>query len=116
MEPNQTSNVPVPPPAPTSSNNNIMAIISYLGILVIIPLGTNKDDQFVKFHSKQGLVLLITWVIGSILWSIPVLGWFTAPIINLGCFILMILGIVNASSGQMKELPIIGRFANNFNF
>lgn len=122
METNQIpsppqANIPMPPSAPQGASGNTgMAIIAYLGILVIIPLVTAKDDQFVKFHSKQGLVLLITWVIANFLWAIPVLGWFASPIINLGCFILMILGIINAAGGQTKELPIIGQFARNFNF
>ncbi len=115
--PPQNFNAPMPPPSPQgSSGNSGMAILAYLGVLVIIPLVTNKDDQFVKFHSKQGLVLLITWVIANFLWAIPVLGWFASPIINLGCFVLIIVGIINVVNGQMKELPIIGQFARNFNF
>ncbi len=111
MEPNQQA-----PMSQGPSNNTVMAILAYIGILVIVPLITAKDDQFVKFHSKQGLVLLITWVISNFLWMIPVLGWVAAPIINLGCFILMIVGILAAASGQMKELPVIGQFAKNLNF
>lgn len=110
----ETNQIPSPPQG--ASGNTGMAIIAYLGILVIIPLVTSKDDPFVKFHSKQGLVLLITWVIANFLWAIPVLGWFASPIINLGCFILMIVGIINAAGGQTKELPIIGQFARSFNF
>ncbi len=122
MEPNQiptspTNQTPNPLQTPQGTSGNTgMAIIAYIGILVVIPLVTNKGDPFVKFHSKQGLVLLITWVIANSLWAIPVFGWFASPIINLGCFILMIVGIMNAAGKQTKELPIIGQFAKNFNF
>lgn len=110
----ETNQIPTPPQG--VSNNTGMAILAYIGLLVIIPLVTNKDDQFVKFHSKQGLVLLIVWFIANFLWTIPVLGWIAAPFVNLGCFILSIIGIINAANGQTKELPIIGRFASEFNF
>ena len=122
METNQIpsspqSNIPMPPSTPRGASSSTgMAILAYLGILVVIPLVMNREDQFVKFHSKQGLVLLITWVIANFIWAIPVLGWIVSPIINLSCFILMILGIINATEGQTKELPIIGKFAQSFNF
>jgi len=90
-----------------------MAILCYIGILVLIPLLTDaKDEPFVKFHVKQGLVLLIVSVIvGAISW-IPVVGW----LLGIGTFILWIIGIINAAGGQEKELPIIGSFGEKFNF
>lgn len=38
---------------------NALAVISYLGILCLVPLLTKKDDKFTQFHAKQGLALLI---------------------------------------------------------
>ncbi|HEX5429986.1 MAG TPA: DUF4870 domain-containing protein [Patescibacteria group bacterium] len=93
--------------------NSGMALLSYIGILVIIPLvSDSRHDPFVKFHAKQGLALLIVWVLGSVFFWIPVIGW----LLWLCVFVLMILGIMNAVNGQEKELPIIGGFAKNFNF
>lgn len=122
--PPQNSSVPMPSPAPQGSSSNIgMAILAYIGILVIIPLVTNKDDQFVKFHSKQGLVLLIIeiviWAFSSFFFMVPFLGFFIGQLfwlVWLGVVALIIIGIMNAANGQMKELPIIGQFAKNFNF
>ena len=31
-----------------------------------------KDDEFVKFHAKQGTVIFIASII---LWFIPIIGW-----------------------------------------
>ncbi len=89
----------------------LMAILCYLGILVLIPLLTShKKDPFVKFHIKQGLVFLIAGVIvGAISWF-PVFGWAAGILL----FILFIIGIVNAATGKQKELPIIGQFADKF--
>ena len=94
-----------------------MAILAYLGILVIIPLVTEaKNDPFVKFHAKQGLVLFICEVIGWFLLAVPFFGWILIPIIELCFLVLVILGIMNVVNKQMKELPIIGGLASNFKF
>ncbi len=105
---------PPPPPAPGPGTPNTgMAILAYLGILVIIPLLTDaKNDPFVKFHIKQGLVLLIIEVVGAFVFWVPIVGW----LLWLGMIVLVVMGIMNASSGQQKELPIIGKFANQFHF
>ena len=39
--------------------NKLMAILAYLGILVIIPILAAKESKFARFHSNQGLILLI---------------------------------------------------------
>ncbi|MFA6520645.1 MAG: DUF4870 domain-containing protein [Candidatus Paceibacterota bacterium] len=136
MEPNQNEQVPpvspqgsvggssfTPPPSPQGNigGNTGLAIVAYLWILVIVPLVANKDnDPFVKFHAKQGLILLIAWVIvsvfNSMLWRMTFSSFGIGSLLNLGCFILMIFGIINASSRQMKELPLIGHLASKFTF
>lgn len=101
---------------PGVGNNTVMAILSYLGILVLVPLLTGaKSDPFVKFHIGQGLTLLITFIVSFIVGIIPILGWILSPLLMLFCFVLVILGIINAVSGAQKELPIIGKFAGKFN-
>jgi uncharacterized membrane protein len=107
-----------PPPGPGAPNQNTgMAIISYLGILVIVPLLTDaKNDPFVKFHIKQGLVLLIGFFIAGFIAAVPVLGWILSPLLWLACLVLMIVGIMNAAAGKQTELPVIGHLANNFHF
>jgi len=95
--------------------NNIMAAISYLGILVIIPFLTeSKNDPYVKFHIKQGLALLVTGIIGWIISVIPVIGWIISPIIGIILLILMIIGLINALTGKTKQLPVIGKYGDKF--
>jgi len=98
--------------------NTGMSIICYIWILVLIPLLTDaKNDPFVKFHIKQGLVLLIASLIGGVVAGIiPVVGWFViAPILSIFILVLAIMGIINAASGQEKQLPVIGQFGDKFN-
>ena len=38
-------------------NNKIMAILSYFGILVLVPILAAKESKFARFHANQGLIL-----------------------------------------------------------
>ena len=100
-------------PAPSSSGQkNIgMGVLCYLGILVLIPFLTDaKNEPFVKFHIKQGLVLLIAEVIVGVISWIPFVGW----ILGLFVFVLWIIGIVNVASGKETPLPVIGQLGEGF--
>lgn len=99
----------------TSGNENKIAILCYIGILVIIPLLTNKNkEEFVRFHTRQGLVLLIIEIIASIGDWMPFFGWIFG-LICFACFILSIIGIVNVLNGKTKQLPIVGKYADQIN-
>ncbi|MEO8637542.1 MAG: DUF4870 domain-containing protein [Candidatus Taylorbacteria bacterium] len=118
----QTPNIPNATqqnsPAPQmGSGGNAMAVFCYLGILIIIPFLTDgKNDPFVKFHIKQGLVLIISFVVGMAIGIIPILGWIVGGLLLLFNVVMVILGIVNVLSGKKKELPLIGKYASKFNF
>ncbi len=95
------------------SNNTLMGILSYIGPLVIIPFLTTKEDPFVKFHIEQGLVLLVievaVWILGSFMWPF----WMIASLINLGTFVLSVIGIINVTQGKQKELPLVGAWSKH---
>ncbi len=91
--------------------NKIYAVLSYLGILVLIPLFASPNSEFARYHANQGLVLLLTNILfgvfrlitgGSILLT---LAYF---IISMMLFVFSILGIIAAARGEKKPLPIIG--------
>lgn len=88
-------------------NNKLMGILSYLGILVLIPIFAVKDDAFVRYHANQGLVNCIIAIVASILSAIPIIG-IVAGLVGIVCFVFMILGIINVVKGEMKPLPLIG--------
>lgn len=110
-ENNQTQN--------KDSNKTLMGALAYLGPLVIIPYLSAKDDPFVKFHIKQGLVLLvieaIIWVLGMWVWMLwPILQ--LVNLVNLATIIFSILGIVNVVNKKQQELPVVGKFSSYFTF
>ena len=94
--------------------NKVMGVLAYLGLLVLVPLLAAKDSKFARFHSNQGLVLLIAEGICSVLSAILSLIPFwliRLPIylVQIELFVLAIIGIVNAAGGKAKELPLIGK-------
>lgn len=88
-------------------NNKVMAILAYIGILVLIPLFAAKGSKFARFHTNQGLILFAIELICSVLSWIPIIKIVTG-IIGVVTFLFAILGIVNVCNGKVKELPIIG--------
>ena len=102
-----------------AEDNKIMAILAYVGILVLVPIFAAKESPFARYHANQGLLLIIAslalviaeWIIMFILALIsPTLVLFFSLIylLNLGIFVLMIIGIINAAKGECKPLPLIG--------
>ncbi len=89
------------------NNNKVMAILAYIGILVLVPVFAAKESKFARFHANQGLVLFIVSVILGALANIPLIGW-AFSVLNIVTFVFCVLGIVNAATGKAKELPIIG--------
>ena len=41
------------PGSTPSSNRNVMIVLSYLWLLALVPLLTEKDDKEVQWHAKQ---------------------------------------------------------------
>jgi uncharacterized membrane protein len=91
--------------------NNLMAALSYLAILVLVPLFTKKNDSYTAFHTKQGLVILIGYVVASIaaIWM-PAIG----NLLFLLLLIASIAGFIQAMRGKRWKIPGIGDIANTF--
>jgi uncharacterized membrane protein len=107
----------------SASNDKIMAVLAYLGLLVLVPILAGKDSKFVKFHANQGLVLIIAYIILTV--ACNVIGVMTAAFdiyviglalglvawaVNICLVVFAIMGIINAANGEEKELPIIGQY------
>lgn len=97
-------------------NQKVFGILSYIGPLFLVGLIAAPQDEKVKFHVNQGLVLflleVVISVVSGILSIIPFI-WFIGTIISAvgGIFtlVLAILGIVNVCQNVEKPLPIIGQ-------
>jgi uncharacterized membrane protein len=109
--------------AKVSDEGKLWAFLAYFLSIVgfVLVLALKKNNKFAMYHAKQSLVLFIASIILYVLAMIltPILLFFVFYlfwIIYLLIFILWIIGIINAVSGKMKPLPIIGGFAEKFKF
>ena len=100
------------------SEHKTFAILGYiLPILFFLPLinEKSKHNDFARFHANQQLILLIAllglYMVHSMLFMMFFMGgYMIASLLNLAFLVFMILGIMSAANGKMKELPLIGGF------
>jgi uncharacterized membrane protein len=96
----------------TGPDPKILAIISYLtlaGWLVAYVINSNNKGKadFTLFHIRQSLGVGLLWVAAYALqWIIPPFAW----IANVIIVIMMIMGIVFAVQMEKRELPIVGKY------
>ncbi len=90
------------------NTNKVISALAYFGILFFLPLVSCPASKFGRFHANQGLLLLITSVVSTIVYSVPILGWIVGALLNLAIFILFLFGLINTLNGNAKELPFIG--------
>jgi hypothetical protein len=106
--------------------NKVYGVLSYFGLLVLISIFfAPKTSIYARHHANQGVVLLLyavlggaavgiisfilgllSFVIGIAAFFIPLLGL----VFGISVLVFMIIGIVNAATGVLKPLPLIGRF------
>lgn len=96
-------------------SNKVMAVLAYIGILVLVPILAAKNSKYARFHANQGLVLFIAEIIynfvSAIIRAILPLAVVNILLLVISALflVLSIIGIVNAATGKAKELPVIGK-------
>ena len=86
------------------SASKILSGLSYFGILFILPYIICQDDDFAKFHAKQGMILFIASIIVDAFASILGLGWITI----FAKLYFIYKGVSNVLNGRKEKLPYIG--------
>jgi uncharacterized membrane protein len=119
----------VPPPPPSggtvSPNRSVMIVLSYLGVLALVPLLTEKDDREVQWHAKNGLVLavaeIVLWI--GLHFVLRIVAHLTLgfggcllllvyPVLGLGILALHVMCIMKGVNGQRLVIPVLSDFAN----
>ena len=116
-----------PPAAPGSAGpNTLMIILSYLGILALIPLLVEKDDKEVQWHAKHGLVLVAAefvlfiglWVVAVVLGAISgglgCLFTLLQPLLVLAILALHVVCIIKGVNGDRLTVPGVSQYADKF--
>jgi uncharacterized membrane protein len=110
-----------PLPAAEIEKGKLFAVLSYACNFAglpfwIVPI-VMRDNAFSLFHGKQvmmmWLALLVVYVVGAALTAVCI-----GPFIILGAWIaaiiLNIMGLMSVSRGEMKPMPVIGRYAEEW--
>ncbi|MEX2054675.1 MAG: hypothetical protein WD972_00695 [Candidatus Andersenbacteria bacterium] len=93
-------------------DDKLFAVLSYLLILVVVPLFVKRNDPFIQFHAKQGLVILIGFILSLIAaqW-LPSVG----SLLFIVLLIVDMIALVQALLGRRWKIPLIGELAQKFN-
>jgi uncharacterized membrane protein len=93
--------------AALTAKRKLIAVLSYLSVLLFFPLNLFKKDDFIRYHAKQGVVFFVLSILIVFTFWLPVVGW----ICLLALLVIWATGIFNVITGKMEPLPVIGRIA-----
>ena len=88
----------------SADQSKLLAGMSYISGLFLVPMLFAKDDQFASFHAKQGMNLFVAGILGDIAGSMLGVGW----LVTLARLYMIYQGISNVANGRKRKLPYIG--------
>lgn len=102
----------------------MMLVLSYLGLLALIPLLTKKEDREIQWHAKHGLVLCGAFFVVMVLFNILMRVMPADVSCLLGCLpwmviwgayiAVIVLCITKATKGERFLIPGLSDFADKF--
>ena len=90
----------------------VMAALSYLSVLCFVPLVMSRDDEFVYFHAKQGLVIWMWGVLSLFALHIPLLGKWFFGLSSMAIVVFSLLGLASVVFQRAWKLPLISWVAD----
>lgn len=95
-------------------NQNLAGLLAYIAGIIsgVIFLLIEKENQFVRFHAYQSIMVTVGLVILSIgLSFVPLVGWALSLLLSPIGFIIWIVCMYKAYQGEVFKLPIVGNMA-----
>lgn len=96
-----------------SDAQRLLAAVSYLPVVFVIPFTLGHDKPFVYQHAKQGLSLFILEVIVMAVAIVPLFGWLVAAAGWLFVCVNAVIGMAHALSGNAWEVPVFSKIADH---
>lgn len=97
------------------------AILSYVLSLIGIPFFLvpliMRNNEFSLYHAKQCLMIWLIVIVGgvaSMILTLLCIGIILGIAVGVFCLVLDIMGIINASNGEQKPLPLIGKLGEEW--
>ena len=92
----------------------IATFFSIIGFVIALLL--KRDDKYVMFYARQSLILFIVIIIivllNDLFELIPIIGSLIKLLLDFVIIVLWVLSWIYALSGEMKEVPFIGQYAD----
>lgn len=95
-------------------NQNLAGLLAYIAGIIsgVIFLLIEKENQFVRFHAYQSIMVTVGLLILSIgLSFVPIVGWILSLLLSPIGFILWIVCMYKAYQGEIFKVPIVGNMA-----
>ncbi|MFN3076989.1 MAG: hypothetical protein ABT940_08955 [Alphaproteobacteria bacterium] len=89
----------------TGWNPRFLGALSYFGILCLVPLVVNKDDEFVAFHAKQGLILWVWAMLALFVLYLPGLGRLLFQVSAFAVPAYSLMGLISVLLNKAWKLP-----------
>ena len=93
------------------STSKLLAGLSYVSVLCFLPFVLAPNDEFSRFHGKQGILLFALSIVIDILGKFSGLLGFALSLFRI---YLIYKGIRNVVDGKKEYLPFIGQYAEKF--
>ena len=104
----------------TGLDSNIGGLLSYVLVWItgLIFFLIEQEDEFVRFHAMQSIIVFGTItvfsIVISVLFRVPFLGAILGSFLWLASVVLWIILIVKAYQGERFKLPIAGDLAEKY--
>ena len=90
-----------------------IAVLAYLPVLCLVALIAKRREDFVTFHSRQGLMLFLIELCAGMLFFVPAIGPVLALLIVLACIAAAILAIRTVRRRGRWSIPVVGALAEH---
>lgn len=95
--------------ARNADTSRVLAVLSYFSILFVLPHIFTPDDEYAKYHARQGFKLFLFGIAADILTGMVGFGF----IFSIARLYLLIKGVINAYNGRKEPLPFIGTIGDS---
>jgi len=104
----------------------IAIVLSYLWLLSLVPLLTEKADENVRWHARHGFAMMVAevafWIAFAIFTELLAVGTLgfgviiaaTGPLVGMAFLIVHGIAIYKGVNGQRLILPVITELADRF--
>lgn len=86
--------------------NAIIAYLWWIGLIIAVLLNKDKKNRFSSFHIRQAIGILLLSLVTNFAYV-----FFTHTalyLLNLGVFVLWVIGLIGAFNGEEKKVPLLG--------